>query len=472
MKSQKPQGIRGLEPANTLLIVKSINIGELKQLLKLQESIHGVESMQYAKALCNLASAHEAVGELQNAAGCYIKALQITDKNGDSLRSEEIRESLLKIKQNLTGAPTEQDEESLRISSARIPVFQQESQALNPSQEMAIPEQARSEHQTPPPASASALLEELKEAESRDHLGEAIVAARAEVARMRRLMGNHSTQVADALVELADLYSRQKMTDEMEDVLLEALRIRETSLGRDHMTVSIDLKNLGRLYYATERFEMAEAVLIRALEMREASLGLYHPQVADIAELYSRILKKTGRDLEASEMDQQVEESRSRHTSEWETFRRSAQKAMEVENYYEAQAMWLAAMEEASDFEPEDPRIITTLENLAEVYWKRGKYDKAEPLCKRILQMSEFVLGEEHIDVALAANNLALLCQRQGKYNEAVTYFRKALAIKEKLLGKDNPDVIATTESLEEAQDELKQQIEAKASKRNKLFHQ
>ncbi len=453
--------------------MKTNNIGELKQLLKLQESVHGAESMHYAKALCNLAGAHQASGDLQSAAGCYIKALQITDKNGDSLRSEEIRQSLLAIKQGLTGATPEEDEESLRISSARIPVFTPESQALNPSQEMVIPEAAKAlEAPAPPGPSASQLLEELSAAESRDHLGEAIVSARAEVARMRRLMGNNSTQVADALVELADLYSRQKMTDEMEDVLLEALRIRETALGRDHMTVSIDLKNLGRLYYATEKYEMAEAVLIRAMEMCESALGLYHPQVADIAELYSRILKKTNRLEEAQELDQQVEESRSRHTSEWATFRRSAQKAMEVENYYEAQAMWLAAMEEASDFEPEDPRIITTLENLAEVYWKRGKYDKAEPLCKRILQMTEFVLGEDHIDVALAANNLALLCQRQGKYSEAVTYFGKAAAIKEKLLGQDNPDVIATRESLEEAKDELKHQIEAKASKRNKLFQQ
>lgn len=452
--------------------MKTSNISELKQLLKLQESVHGADSMQYAKALCNLGSAHQADGDLQNAATCFIKALQITDKNGDSLRSEEIRQSLLSIRQNLTGEDAEESEESLRISSARIPVFSQASQALNPSQEMPIPDQVA---QTPPSLAgptATQLLDELSAAESRDHLGEAIVAARAEVDRMRRMMGGNSTQVADALVELADLYSRQKMTDEMEDVLIEALRIREKALGRDHMTVSIDLKNLGRLYYATEKYEMAEAVLIRALEMREAALGLYHPQVADIAELYSRILKKTERHEEAQELDAQVEESRSRHTSEWETFRRSAQKAMEVENYYEAQAMWLAAMEEASEFEPEDPRIITTLENLAEVYWKRGKYDKAEPLCKRILQMSEFVLGEEHIDVALAANNLALLCQRQGKYSEAVTYFQKSVSVKEKLLGSDNPDVIATRESLEEAQDELKQQIESKASKRNKLFHQ
>lgn len=470
MKSAKTQGISGLNPGIHPLSVKTSNISELKQLLKLQESVHGAESMQYAKALCNLAAAHQADGDLQSAAGCFIKALQITDKNGDSLRSEEIRQSLLSIRHNLTGEEPEDTEESLRISSARIPVFSQESQALNPSQEMVIPEQVLST--VPNGPTAAQLLDELSVAEDRDHLGEAIVAARAEVDRMRRMMGNHSTQVADALVELADLYSRQKMIDEMEDVLIEALRIRETALGRDHMTVSIDLKNLGRLYYATEKYEMAEAVLIRALEMREAALGLYHPQVADIAELYSRILKKTERHEEAQELDAQVEESRSRHTSEWETFRRSAQKAMEVENYYEAQAMWLAAMEEASDFEPEDPRIITTLENLAEVYWKRGKYDKAEPLCKRILQMSEFVLGEDHIDVALAANNLALLCQRQGKYSEAVTYFKKSVSIKEKLLGSDNPDVIATRESLEEAQDDLKQQIESKTSKRNKLFHQ
>ena len=89
--------------------------------------------------------------------------------------------------------------------------------------------------------------------------------------------------------------------------------------------------------------------------------------------------------------------------------------------------------------------MAATLNNLAVLYGKRGKYKEAEPLCKRALEIREKVsgrnfvlfvlnntlhwvlhcmfvffqvLGKDHPDVAKQLNNLALLCQNQGKYEE------------------------------------------------------
>lgn len=59
------------------------------------------------------------------------------------------------------------------------------------------------------------------------------------------------------------------------------------------------------------------------------------------------------------------------------------------------------------------PAVAATLNNLAVLYGKRGKYKEAEPLCKRALDIREKVLGKEHPDVAKQLNNLALLCQNQ-----------------------------------------------------------
>ena len=82
------------------------------------------------------------------------------------------------------------------------------------------------------------------------------------------------------------------------------------------------------------------------------------------------------------------------------------------------------------------PAVAATLNNLAVLYGKRGKYkvradasaeinlthqnisQDAEPLCKRALEIREKVLGSDHPDVAKQLNNLALLCQNQGKYEE------------------------------------------------------
>ena len=59
------------------------------------------------------------------------------------------------------------------------------------------------------------------------------------------------------------------------------------------------------------------------------------------------------------------------------------------------------------------PAVAATLNNLAVLYGKRGKYKEAEPLCKRALEIREKVLGKDHPDVAKQLNNLALLCQNQ-----------------------------------------------------------
>ena len=87
--------------------------------------------------------------------------------------------------------------------------------------------------------------------------------------------------------------------------------------------------------------------------------------------------------------------------------------------------------------------MAASLNNLAEIYRKQGKYAQAEPLYKRSLAIMEKALGPEHPSVATSLNNLALLYQAQGKYAEAEPLYKRALAIVEKALGPEHPDVAA-----------------------------
>ncbi|ELW66021.1 Kinesin light chain 4 [Tupaia chinensis] len=93
-------------------------------------------------------------------------------------------------------------------------------------------------------------------------------------------------------------------------------------------------------------------------------------------------------------------------------------------------------------------QVAATLNNLAVLYGKRGKYKEAEPLCQRALEIREKVLGTDHPDVAKQLNNLALLCQNQGKYEAVERYYQRALAIYEGQLGPDNPNVARTKNNL------------------------
>ncbi len=125
----------------------------------------------------------------------------------------------------------------------------------------------------------------------------------------------------------------------------------------------------------------------------------------------------------------------------WETYMAAATKAYQQGNYPEAEKQWAAALKEAEGFGPQDPRLATSLNNLAQVYRAQGRYAEAEPLYKRALAIQEKALGPDHPSVAKSLNNLAELYRAQGRYEEAELRYKRALAIMEKALGPEHPDV-------------------------------
>jgi CHAT domain-containing protein/tetratricopeptide (TPR) repeat protein len=95
------------------------------------------------------------------------------------------------------------------------------------------------------------------------------------------------------------------------------------------------------------------------------------------------------------------------------------------------------------------PDVALSLQNLAVLYVKMGRYPEAEPLYRQALDIWEAALGNRHPDVALALHNLASLYHNgMGRYGEAEPLYRKALEIKIAVLGKDHPDVATTLNNL------------------------
>ena len=64
-----------------------------------------------------------------------------------------------------------------------------------------------------------------------------------------------------------------------------------------------------------------------------------------------------------------------------------------------------------------------SLNCLASLYNRQGRYAEAEPLFKRALVIREEALGLEHPDVAWSLNGLAKLYGNQGRYAEAELAF-------------------------------------------------
>ena len=95
----------------------------------------------------------------------------------------------------------------------------------------------------------------------------------------------------------------------------------------------------------------------------------------------------------------------------------------------------------------EHPDVASYLNNLAWLYSNQGKYQEAEPLFKRALEIKEKVLGSEHPDVAKSLNNLAGLYSNQSEYLKAKPLYIKAIHIAEKTLGPNHPNVLKYLEN-------------------------
>jgi tetratricopeptide (TPR) repeat protein len=75
----------------------------------------------------------------------------------------------------------------------------------------------------------------------------------------------------------------------------------------------------------------------------------------------------------------------------------------------------------------EYPDTLTSMNDLAFIFYNQGKYEAAEPLYEETLRMSVKVLGKEHPDTLISMNNLALLFHGQGKYEAAEPLYKETL---------------------------------------------
>ncbi len=120
----------------------------------------------------------------------------------------------------------------------------------------------------------------------------------------------------------------------------------------------------------------------------------------------------------------------------WETYNDTGRAAYQQGNYPEAEKQWVAALEEAESFGPEDPRLPESVNNLAVLYQVIGQYAEAEPLYQRALAIWEKALGPEHLNVATSLENYANLLRKTGREEEAAELETRAQAIRAQQRGK------------------------------------
>ncbi len=103
----------------------------------------------------------------------------------------------------------------------------------------------------------------------------------------------------------------------------------------------------------------------------------------------------------------------------WERHNSAFEAAYQQGDYDEAATQIKAALEAAKAFGPDDPRLATTLNNLALVYDEQGRYAEAKSLYERALAIWETALGPEHPHVATGRANYAAFLRETGQTDEA-----------------------------------------------------
>ena len=244
---------------------------------------------------------------------------------------------------------------------------------------------------------------------------------------------------------------REKRYAEAEKLYLAAVKeVEKFEPQEPHLTqTAMTLTLLAELYRKQSKYAEAEPLLQRAVAIQEKVLGPEHPKLGDSLKTYADILGKMKRKAEAQKIKARAKAIRSKH-KRWEKSMQGGWKALRKERYGEAQKKFLAAVNEAEKFEPQDPRLARTartLTFLAQIYRRQANYDQAQPLFERALAIRERALGTKHPDVAISLNNLAVFYGEEGQYAEAEPLFRRALAIQEKTLGPEHPHVAKTLEN-------------------------
>ncbi len=282
-----------------------------------------------------------------------------------------------------------------------------------------------------------------------------------------RAFKKYDARVTTTLEALSEALWHQEKYHDAELLCRHTLSIFEVTRGVKHHDYGVCCNNLAMLLHRQGKYAEAEPLYKKAREILSRTLGSDHPNVSAMLTKYSELLQTMGRQSEAEQInnealttstltrsgqyealetftaDQLMPEPTDRPSAlpvdTWEALRVDAWKAADAQDFARAETLWQEAIKMSQSFVAQDARLPVSLEGLAEVFWRQGKFELAEPLCKRCLNIYESVLGVDHDDVGVIANNLAMLYHAQDKLVEAEVMYKRALPIRVRALGIHHP---------------------------------
>jgi serine/threonine protein kinase len=228
-------------------------------------------------------------------------------------------------------------------------------------------------------------------------------------AKLEHQLSDQPLVRAQLLDTIGTVYIQLGLYDRAGEIADQALGLRERTLGPDDLDVATSLETRAWVHFLQDQNALSLPLLERGLAIRERALG---PEHLDVARSLGNI----------------------------------ASVERELRQYDAAEANYHRAIGIFERRAPDDPELAGLLSNLTTIYADQHRWQLAEPLHRRALELRRRVLGDRHPQTAMSLNNFGWMLYRgaEGKpaqLAEAEQLLREALSTNEKILGPEHPDL-------------------------------
>ena len=193
-----------------------------------------------------------------------------------------------------------------------------------------------------------------------------------------------------------------------------------------------------------EEFDTAEGELREAISILREVHGPEHPAISSGFNELGNVLLHSGRYEEAAQeyrraLGLRLEHLGPEHPRSGELHLNLAKALYRLERYEDAKAEIEAALSLTG---PSDPRRGPLLFFRARISKSLGDYRAAESSYRETLAFQLRMLGPIHLDIAELHDDLASLFREQGRLDEAVTELRLEISILDKVAGLNQPALV------------------------------
>eukprot|EP00656_Telonema_subtile_P015260 TRINITY_DN1797_c0_g1_i1.p1 TRINITY_DN1797_c0_g1~~TRINITY_DN1797_c0_g1_i1.p1 ORF type:complete len:373 (-),score=62.04 TRINITY_DN1797_c0_g1_i1:111-1229(-) len=142
--------------------------------------------------------------------------------------------------------------------------------------------------------------------------------------------------------------------------------------------------------------------------------------------------------------EQRLQEATQKVYHRWRANATDAKEANAEGRVDDAERLFRAAINDAELFTSRDPRLASSLCNLAEFLRVLKRYEDAKPVYARGVACFEKALGRSHPLLGLAIHNQASFLVEFGELDSALPVFQRALMVKTKAFGEHHEECAKT----------------------------